>query len=214
MNDGGFPWAMIGIYWMAALSPGPSKIVIIRNSLSISRTTGIYTAFGIVSGTFVHVTLGMLGISTLLNEHPSIYTAVRLLGAAYLIFLGMSLIRCSGRWDINGSQPALRPRMARSRAYRMGIFTHLSNAQAIVFYVSLFAGFITPAVSANTRVACGAIMVATSAVWHPSLAVLVARPAFTRALMKHARYVEILFGALLLAAGLRMGYAVVSLLTG
>lgn len=213
MHESGFPWAMIGIYWMAAISPGPSKIVIIRNSLAISRTAGIYTSLGIVTGTFVHVTLGLLGVSRLIQDYQTVYTAVRLLGAGYLIFLGLSFMKYSERWgDIDRLQSSERPRLAAARAYRMGIFTHLSNAQAIVFYVSLFASFITPAVTTGMRFTCGVIMVATSAVWHPTLAVLVARPRFTRALVKHARHVEILFGALLLTAGIRMGYTVANLL--
>src|SRR3954449_8055528 len=82
---------LIGI--LAALSPGPDFVVVMKNSLGIGRKYGIATALGIASALIVHITYTILGFSIILEKSPVIFNVIKIIGAAYLLWLGWQGIR-------------------------------------------------------------------------------------------------------------------------
>ena len=73
---------------LGAMSPGPNIVVVTKNSLTYSRKTGIYTAFGVSLGVFVHIAYCLISLSFFIAQSALLFNIIKYVGAAYLIYLG------------------------------------------------------------------------------------------------------------------------------
>ena len=133
--------AVIGVWLVTVLSPGPNFLATVHASLSRSRAAGLWLSAGIAVGTTIWASASLLGLGLLFQSAGWLYLAVKYAGAAYLVYLGIAAIRGAGREattsaaDAQGDTAALTPR----RAFRRGMLTDLSNPKAAAFFTSLFA---------------------------------------------------------------------------
>ncbi|WP_438884465.1 LysE family translocator, partial [Bacillus cereus group sp. BC22] len=79
---------VVTITLLAVISPGPDFAMVTRNSLMLSRRSGVLTALGIGLGVTVHVSYTLLGVGLLIRQSLWLFNAVKLVGAIYLIYLG------------------------------------------------------------------------------------------------------------------------------
>ncbi len=82
-----FSLALLGI--LIVISPGADFVLVLRNSLNRGRQAGIWSAVGISLAISVHITYSLLGISYLISQNEWLFSLIRYLGAAYLIYLGL-----------------------------------------------------------------------------------------------------------------------------
>ncbi len=88
--------AFLTITVLAVISPGADFAMVSRNSLLYSRRAGLLTALGIGAGVTVHVGYSILGVGVLVRESLALFTALKLAGAAYLVFLGLRMLLARG----------------------------------------------------------------------------------------------------------------------
>src|SRR5256885_4192866 len=96
--------AVVTITLLAVISPGADFAMVTRNSLLRSRRAGLLTALGIGLGVLVHVGYTLLGVGLLMQQSTWLFDVVKLLGAAYLIYLGVTMLRSRQEDDLP-SQP-------------------------------------------------------------------------------------------------------------
>lgn len=121
------------------LTPGPDMLYVAARSASEGRAAGVASAFGIAAGTLVHIALVAGGLAALLAAVPLAYTAVRLAGAAYLVYLGMrALLRPTGL-----AEHALAP-ASRWAVFRQGIVTNVLNPKVALFFLAFLPQFVDP----------------------------------------------------------------------
>lgn len=122
------------------LTPGPDMLYVAARSASEGRAAGIVSAFGIGAGTLFHITAVALGVSALLTAVPVAYTAVRIAGAAYLIYLGVrAIVRPSGF-----AERALEP-AGLGAIFRQGVITNVLNPKVALFFLAFLPQFVDPA---------------------------------------------------------------------
>ena len=85
--------AVITITTLACISPGPDFAMVSRNGLLLSRRAGVLTAVGIGMGVLVHVCYTLLGLGLVLQQTLWLFSALKLAGAAYLVYLGVKMLR-------------------------------------------------------------------------------------------------------------------------
>lgn len=85
--------AVVTFTLLAVISPGPDFAMVTRNSLTLSRRAGVLTALGIGLGVLVHLTYTLLGVGLLIEQSLWLFNAIKLVGAAYLIYLGVTMLR-------------------------------------------------------------------------------------------------------------------------
>lgn len=85
--------AVISITLLAVISPGADFALVTRNSLMLSKRAGLFTAMGIGLGVLVHLSYTLLGVSLLLKQSTWLFNLLKLAGAAYLIYLGIGMLR-------------------------------------------------------------------------------------------------------------------------
>jgi threonine/homoserine/homoserine lactone efflux protein len=120
--------------------PGPAVLYVVTRSIEMGRQGGLASAAGITTGTFVHVGLATAGLSSLIIASHAAFDAVKYVGGAYLIFLGVRrwLTKAEDRVEANGL-----PR-TRRRAYTQGIVVNLTNPKTIVFIFAFIPQFVDP----------------------------------------------------------------------
>ncbi len=126
---------------MALLAiPGPAVLYVVTRSIEMGRSGGLASVAGITTGTFVHVGLATAGLSSLILASKAAFDAVKYVGAAYLIFLGVRrlLTKAEDRVEEDG------PPRTRRRAYTQGIVVNLTNPKTIVFIFAFIPQFVDP----------------------------------------------------------------------
>jgi threonine/homoserine/homoserine lactone efflux protein len=134
--------AFIGVAIAVVVVPGPDMALVARNVFRHGRSAGFATSFGICTGILGWAVAAALGIATILATSSIAFTVLKLAGAAYLIYLGISTLRSPHRFaPADGAY--LRPLLAR-HAYAQGLVSSLLNPKLGVFFLTLLPQFIAP----------------------------------------------------------------------
>jgi len=122
------------------LVPGPAVLYVVTRSIEMGRAGGLASVAGITTATVAHVTLATAGLSSLILASTVAFDAVKYVGAAYLLLLGVR--RLLGRGLEPPDEEAV-PR-TRRRAYTQGIVVNLTNPKTIVFIFAFLPQFVDP----------------------------------------------------------------------
>ena len=121
------------------VTPGPAVFYIVARSVQQGSWAGIVSAVGVVTGGFIHVLAGTIGLSALVLSSPTAFATVKYLGALYLVYLGFrSLLGKDRAGDLNLQ---LKSRQLR-RVYRDGLVVNLFNPKTILFFVAFLPQFV------------------------------------------------------------------------
>ena len=171
--------AFLGVSLFVIMSPGPDTALTIRNTLVGGRAGGIATAVGVVTGLATWTVASSAGLAALLVASQPLFLAVRLVGAAYLVFLGIQALRSAVFTKRDPGEPVRAgstTRLRRSVAYRQGLLSNLSNPKIVVFFLSLLPQFIERGQASLTRMLLlGLIFCTITVSWLTLYAVVVAR---------------------------------------
>jgi len=118
--------------------PGPAVLYVVGRSIDQGRTAGLASVLGITTGTIVHITAATIGLSSLVLASKVAFDAVRYVGAAYLILLGVRRLLTRGQEVAAGARP---PRTLR-RLYTQGLVVNLLNPKTIVFIFAFIPQFV------------------------------------------------------------------------
>jgi threonine/homoserine/homoserine lactone efflux protein len=200
--------AFISISIFVIVTPGPDTALVVRNTIVGGRGGGVFTALGIVAGQAIWVFATSLGIVALLVASEPIFHAVRLGGAAYLIYLGArSLYEAvqSGRWADAAPDVPPAQRLSTRVAFMQGLASDLSNPKMAAFFTSLLPQFATTGDGAfGTLMLLGAVFCLMALAWLTLYALAVARAGDFLRRRNVRRVLEGLMGAALIALGLRI----------
>jgi threonine/homoserine/homoserine lactone efflux protein len=131
--------AFVGVLLVVVFTPGPDFAVVLRHALA-GPARGVRAAAGNVTGLAGHTAAAALGLSAVLAARPDVLTAIRLAGAAYLVWLAVHALRAAFARDAAG-KPA-RPRSP--HPYLDGLATNLLNPKALLFFLGLIPQFVVP----------------------------------------------------------------------
>ncbi|WP_449065469.1 LysE family translocator [Planomonospora algeriensis] len=124
------------------LTPGPNMVYLVSRSVAQGRRAGLVSLLGVGGGLSVYLVAVVAGITAVFAVVPAAYTAIKLAGAAYLLWLAWCAVRPGGESVFAPRElPADRP----VRLFAMGMVTSLLNPKIAVMYVSLLPQFVDPA---------------------------------------------------------------------
>ncbi|WP_376703541.1 LysE family translocator [Mesorhizobium sp. ISC25] len=122
-----------------AYIPGPAMLYAAAQTMARGRWSGLMAALGIHLGGYVHVFAAAVGLSVLFHAVPVLYMAVKLVGALYLIWLGVSLFRAKAQGDV--VLPGIQPKSAR-RAFFESVAVEVLNPKTAIFFMAFLPQFI------------------------------------------------------------------------
>ncbi len=122
-----------------AYFPGPALLYTAAQTLARGRRAGLMAALGIHVGCYAHVLAATLGLSAVFRYVPEAYTALKIAGAAYLVWLGVQMLRGSA-----DEAPKITPKSTR-RAFAESIVVELLNPKVAIFFIAFLPQFVDPA---------------------------------------------------------------------
>jgi len=124
------------------ISPGPSNLYVMARAIAQGTKGGVVAAMGLAVGSMVHVVATVLGLSAIFSHSPALYTAVKLVGAAYLIYLGVQHWNAS---SIGGGEFAKQTkRKPLFTVFRESIVVEVTNPKTALFFIALLPQFVVP----------------------------------------------------------------------
>lgn len=181
-------WLFVVTVMIVYAVPGPDLLLMLQSATTAGRTRGLATAAGLAIARSAHVLMASLGLAALLRAAPTVFLVVKLVGAAYLVWVGVQMFR-SGALELGEGAP---PRLKASpwAYFRRGLLTNLLNPKALLFCSVLLPQFIVPhgAPIAAQLAVLGAIAVGLGLVFDAAISVagdrigrwLAGRPVFQR----------------------------------
>ena len=129
-----------------AVTPGPGIFYVAARALSGGRAEGVASSLGTGLGGMVHVLAGSFGVSAIVLASAELFTALKLLGAAYLVWIGLRTVRAAHRDALAtlGGDAAVPPVGAR-RAFREGVMVEALNPKTAAFFLAFVPQFVDPA---------------------------------------------------------------------
>ena len=201
--------AFLGIAALLTIIPGADMALVTKNAISRGRTAAFFTTFGICLGCLCHATASALGLSVVLRESARLYEWVKLVGAAYLVYLGVRALWVARKNPevaeavipsrTNGAKAGL------LRSFSEGLFTNLLNPKVAIFYLTFLPQFIAPGESVLRKsLFLAGIHVLMGLVWLCSYTILLDRMSSVLARPSVKRRLEAFTGAVLVAFGMRL----------
>jgi threonine/homoserine/homoserine lactone efflux protein len=142
----------LGLYVLASLAliatPGQDMIYVITRSLAQGRFAGVCSAVGVCLGILVHTALAALGVGAILHASETLFVALKLVGAAYLVYLGLRmLLSRAARQEFRGGGARLSP----PALVRQGILSNVTNPKIVLFFFAFLPQFVDRASAHPTR---------------------------------------------------------------
>ena len=137
--------AFLGLSALVIMTPGQDTALTVRNALLGGRAAGVATAAGVAVGQGAWTLTASIGLTAVLVASEPVFVAIRLIGAAYLVYLGGHTLLAAVRTNPVADRAAVpgRPILAPRRALRQGALSNLGNPKMAIFFSSLLPQFVT-----------------------------------------------------------------------
>jgi threonine/homoserine/homoserine lactone efflux protein len=172
-------WLFVVSALMLSIAPGPDTLYIVGRSTSQGWRAGAVAACGIGVGTLVHICAAALGLSALLVASATAFSVVKYLGAAYLLYVGISLVLSSGAAAAQAATPqAAQTRVASMRhVFLQGFLTNVLNPKVALFFLAFLPQFVSADAPSKPLafVFLGAIFDFNGTLWNLAVAWFAAR---------------------------------------
>jgi RhtB (resistance to homoserine/threonine) family protein len=200
-------WAFVGISILVIIAPGPDTVLVTKNAVLHGRSAALGTSLGVSTGLLIWTGAAAFGIAALVRESAVAFTVLKLVGAVYLVYLGLQALRAARRHSAH--EPIGTGDLSRSvgapHGFRQGLLSNLANPKIAVFFTSLLPQF----VSSRDPVLLpflilGGLFALITVVWLCGYALLAAKisDVLTRPAVKAS--LDRLTGVVLIGLGLRL----------
>ena len=132
--------SFFGIAIMLALAPGPDNLFVLTQSAIWGRAPGMSVVLGLCTGLIGHTLAVAAGLAALVSASETAFTALKFMGAAYLVYLAWGAFRAGAHTA--GASPA--PRLSAAQLYRRGIIMNLTNPKVSLFFLAFLPQFTSP----------------------------------------------------------------------
>jgi threonine/homoserine/homoserine lactone efflux protein len=192
---------LAGMHILMAMVPGPNTVVVSYYAATVGRRTGLLAVSGIVLASLVWVVLSLVGVGALLQEAGWLYRAMRIVGALYLFYVGVMMLRASARRSADMPAPA-RP-FARS-PFLAGLLTTLSNPKSAVFWTSAFLVAVPAHAPLWFYVVVVGVIGIQSSLWYGTVALVLSTGFARRHYQRLAATLDRIAGVVMIALGAKL----------
>ncbi|MCL5425345.1 MAG: LysE family translocator [Gammaproteobacteria bacterium] len=192
---------------LLSISPGVDTLLVIRNTARGGIGDGITTSIAICCGLFVHATISALGISLILLQSAWAFHMLKLVGAGYLIWLGITSLLAARRGQalpVNGMLKNT-PAVSRWQPVKEGFLSNVLNPKTVVFYMAFLPQFIAPTDPALLKsLWLAGVHFVIANIWQISVVLMVGSAGRWLASARFAQTLNAATGAVLVVFGIRL----------
>ena len=189
--------SVFAVFIPALLLPGPDFVAVVRSSMTHGTRAGLLTTLGVSTGLCLYASLSLLGLSAILVKYQWLTWTVRAAGGAYLIYLGLKLLRARPQAIELGG--AARP--PGKRAILFGFLVTLTNPKAIVLFTSVFATAVTASTPLWLMGTMIAIVTLSSLTWYSCVSLFMSSGPVMRRFQRARHWIERAAGVCFIGLG-------------
>lgn len=194
------------VHFLAVILPGPDFAITVRQSMRYGHVIGCLTALGIGLGISVHVLYTLIGIGLFIQKHEWLMFGFKIAGAAYLCYLGWTLLKSQG-----SAQPAMweedimpKDSISKFKALSTGFMTNALNPKATVFFLAIFTSLVSAQTPLKIQIFYGVWMCMVNAVWFILVSLLFSQSRIRQAFLKKESLIERGIGVVLLGMACKL----------
>jgi threonine/homoserine/homoserine lactone efflux protein len=196
-------FAFVAVAAVVIVTPGQDTALVIKNTLAGRRAAGIATAFGVSAGQAVWALATSAGLAAVLVASERLFLALKLAGAAYLVYLGLHSLWNALKRRTPSVETDRERRLGRRSAFRQGALSNLGNPKMAVFFTSLLPQF-APSGAFLDLLALGLLFAVLTVAWLSAYALAIERASNVLRRPSVRRALDAVTGVVLFALGLRL----------
>ncbi|MBT3292701.1 LysE family transporter [Candidatus Peregrinibacteria bacterium] len=196
------------IHFLAVASPGPDFAIVVKNGITQSRSSVLWTAFGVSLGILIHVGYSILGIGFIIAQSIVLFTIIKLIGAGYLLFIGWHSLTAKKGTTLADAFSDSENKCSAWQSIRQGFLCNALNPKATLFFLALFTQVIEPSTPLLVQLGFGIYMSFQTFVWFAFLGSALSLPIIRKQISTFHHWVERVMGAVLITLGIRVALAV------
>ncbi|BAI70952.1 exporter protein [Azospirillum sp. B510] len=199
---------IVSIVWLAVLSPGADFAMVSRNSCLYGRRAGLAVSVGIAMACWFHIAYAIFGIAIIQKVFPEALDVIKLLGTAYLIYMGastaLSRVVATGAIGAAGAAGESAGHAGRSgaRGIFTGVLTNGLNPKTSIFVISLYSQVIGRETPVSQQFAWGLFISLSHFLWFSLVSIWLSRPEVRAFVMRRQRIFNVAIGAILTTFGI------------
>ncbi|WP_103103047.1 LysE family transporter [Pseudomonas sp. LFM046] len=194
------------IHLLAVASPGPDFAIVVRESVAHGRRAGTWTALGVGTGIFVHVTYSLLGIGLIVSQSIMLFNALKWAAAAYLLYIGIKALRARPADPVAAEAALMAGERSPRGAFVTGFVTNGLNPKATLFFLSLFTVVINPHTPLAIQAGYGVYLAFATAAWFSLVALLFSQRRVRAGFARMGHWFDRLMGAVLVGLGVKLAF--------
>lgn len=195
--------AILVALMLGAMSPGPSFVLVARNSVGLSRADGLATAVGMGVGGVIFGGIALAGLYTLLTSVEWLYITLKIAGGVYLLYLAYKIWRGANS-PLVVDDGAILHRKGVQRSFWLGLTTQLSNPKTAIVYGSIFASLLPQHPPLWCYIVLPPLMFAIEAGWYTLVAICFSSRRPREVYLRSKKWVDRLASTAIAALGLRL----------
>lgn len=193
--------SIAGALTLGTISPGPSFLMVARTAIARSRADGLAAALGMGLGGVLFAVAALIGLQAVLLAVPSLYVGLKVLGGAYLVFVGVMIWR-GARRPVRVDEPDAAA--ARAGAFWIALLTQVSNPKTAVVYASVFAALLPPEVPRWAMLVLTAVIFAIETGWYAIVALALSAASPRAGYLRFKVWIDRAAGAVMALLGVRL----------
>ncbi|MCA8933606.1 MAG: LysE family translocator [Rhodospirillaceae bacterium] len=197
--------SVVAIWSIAVVTPGPNTLIVAHTTMSQGRAVAARLVVGTLAATAGWVVFGLFGLTALVAAAPDALAVGKVVGGAYLAYLGIRLLWKTRQRRAFEPNPADAPPLA--HPFRVGFLTNATNPKTAAFIASIFVASFPAHPEPWLDAVVLAIMLTMSASWYAIMMVVLGRPTFARAYRRARVWIDRAAGAIFLGFGVRLATA-------
>lgn len=196
------------ISFLGMVSPGPDFFLVVKNSLSYPRKFAMMTCLGIVMAVLTHMSYCVAGIAILIKTIPWLYSILRYIGAAYLIWIGGKAIFAKVGGASYIAEDSKKRTISYKQTFMQGYLCNLLNPKATLFFFAVFTQVLSINSTILDKLSVAAIIWLEAVIWWPLVVIIFQSKIVQRRYFKIQFIVDKLLGLILIALGCKVALGI------
>lgn len=193
------------IWVLASITPGANVLLTMNTALRFKRQLAVWSAIGVSTAVMVWGALGASGVLIILKTFPWLFTAMKLFGGLYLLYLGLSRILSARNQNVQlGRTEEAFSLLSPLQLFRLSFVTSILNPKTGLFVVSLFSVAMPTSMTAELTLMSMVLMGGITLVWHLLLVAVFSTPSAQQCYRKSANMIDYLTGGLFTLFGIKI----------
>jgi RhtB (resistance to homoserine/threonine) family protein len=197
--------AVLSITVLTIITPGPDFFIVVRNSLTYNKRSGIFTTLGVSTAVWIHILYTLAGIGLVLSKSIILFTIVKFLGAGYLMYLGWQCLKSK---PLDSEQYVKKDKIISDySSFKMGFINNALNPKATLFFLSLFTQVVSVGTPIKIQVIYGATVSISCLIWFCLVAIFLNQRKVRNTFEAIQHYFEKVMGIVLITFGIKVALA-------